>query len=112
VIAGGDVFDGGPEWNALEVPEGDRYAWADDSTYVRRPSFLENVPREPEPQGDIDGARVLALDLQHSEDPLRPPVDRVADAGDSGVGGHRDREHQRIDARTIRLLEYYVGSDR
>jgi aconitate hydratase len=57
----GDVFDGGPEWNALEVPEGDRYAWAEDSTYVRRPSFLENVPREPEPQGDIEGARVLAL---------------------------------------------------
>jgi aconitate hydratase len=57
----GDVFDGGPEWNALEVPEGDRYAWAEDSTYVRRPSFLEGVPREPEPQGDIDGARVLAL---------------------------------------------------
>ncbi|HTE61658.1 MAG TPA: aconitate hydratase [Solirubrobacteraceae bacterium] len=57
----GNVFDGGPEWNALEVPEGDRYAWADDSTYVRRPSFLENVPREPQPQGDIEGARVLAL---------------------------------------------------
>jgi aconitate hydratase len=57
----GEVFEGGPEWNALEVPEGDRYAWAEDSTYVRRPSFLENVPREPEPQGDIEGARVLAL---------------------------------------------------
>jgi aconitate hydratase A / 2-methylisocitrate dehydratase len=57
----GEVFEGGPEWNALEVPEGDRYAWADDSTYVRRPSFLEDVPREPEPQGDIEGARVLAL---------------------------------------------------
>src|SRR5215217_5239508 len=57
----GEVFDGGPEWNALEVPEGDRYAWSDESTYVRRPSFLENIPREPEPRGDIEGARVLAL---------------------------------------------------
>src|SRR5215216_5787604 len=57
----GEVFEGGEEWNALEVPEGDRYAWSDESTYVRRPSFLENVPREPEPQGDIEGARVLAL---------------------------------------------------
>ena len=43
----GEVFEGGEEWNALEVPEGDRYAWAEDSTYVRRPSFLEDVPREP-----------------------------------------------------------------
>jgi len=57
----GDVFEGGEEWNALEVPEGDRYAWVEDSTYVRRPTFLQDVPREPQPQGDIEGARVLAL---------------------------------------------------
>jgi aconitate hydratase len=57
----GEVFDGGPEWNALEVPEGDRFAWDEDSTYVRRPSFLEDVPAEPEPRGDVEGARVLAL---------------------------------------------------
>jgi aconitate hydratase len=56
-----EVFDGGPEWNALEVPEGDRFAWDPDSTYVRRPSFLEDVPREPEALVDIEGARVLAL---------------------------------------------------
>jgi aconitate hydratase len=57
----GEVFEGGEEWNALEVPEGDRYAWSDESTYVRRPSFLEDIPREPEPAGDVEGARVLAL---------------------------------------------------
>jgi aconitate hydratase len=57
----GEVFDGGPEWNSLDVPEGDRFAWDPDSTYVRRPSFLEDVAREPEPRGDIEGARVLAL---------------------------------------------------
>ena len=57
----GEVFAGGEEWNALEVPEGDRFAWDEDSAYVRRPSFLRDVPREPEPQRDIEGARVLAL---------------------------------------------------
>src|SRR5215217_4686714 len=57
----GEVFEGGEEWNALEVPEGDRYAWSDESTYVRRPSFLEDVPREPSDRGDVEGARVLAL---------------------------------------------------
>jgi aconitate hydratase len=57
----GEVFDGGPEWNALEVPEGDRFAWDEDSTYVRRPSFLQDIPAEPEPRGDVQGARVLAL---------------------------------------------------
>ena len=29
---------------ALEIPEGDRFAWADDSTYVRRPPFFEDMP--------------------------------------------------------------------
>jgi aconitate hydratase len=56
-----EVFEGGEEWNSLEVPEGDRYSWAEDSTYVRRPSFLEDIPREPSEQADIEGARVLAL---------------------------------------------------
>ena len=56
----GEVFDGDERWNSLEVPSGDRFAWADDSTYVRRPTFLENVPREPSRPEDIQGARVLA----------------------------------------------------
>ncbi|WP_028057593.1 aconitate hydratase [Candidatus Solirubrobacter pratensis] len=56
----GEVFDGDERWNSLEVPEGDRFAWNPESTYVRRPSFLENVPKEPTTPGDIEGARVLA----------------------------------------------------
>jgi aconitate hydratase len=56
----GEVFEGDEHWNSLEIPEGDRFAWADESTYVRRPSFLQNVPREPSEPGDIAGARVLA----------------------------------------------------
>jgi aconitate hydratase A / 2-methylisocitrate dehydratase len=57
----GEVFAGDERWNSLEVPEGDRFAWADDSTYVRRPPFFDGLPPEPEPIGDIEGARVLAL---------------------------------------------------
>src|ERR671917_2667413 len=57
----GEVFAGDDRWNSLEVPEGDRFAWAEDSTYVRRPPFLEDLPREPQPVGDIEGARVLAV---------------------------------------------------
>src|SRR4051794_1462683 len=56
----GEVFEGDERWNSLEIPEGDRFAWEQDSTYVRRPSFLENVPKEPSDPGDIEGARVLA----------------------------------------------------
>jgi aconitate hydratase len=55
-----DVFKGDVEWRALETPEGDRYAWSDESTYVRLPSFFADLPPEPEPLADIAGARVLA----------------------------------------------------
>jgi aconitate hydratase len=57
----GEVFAGDERWNSLEVPEGDRFAWDADSTYVRRPPFFEELPREPAPVEDVVGARVLAM---------------------------------------------------
>jgi len=56
-----EVFDGDDNWRGLEVPGGDRFDWEEDSTYVRRPTFLEDVPAEPGEVTDIEGARVLAL---------------------------------------------------
>jgi aconitate hydratase len=56
-----EVFDGDERWNSLEVPTGDSFAWDERSTYVRRPPFFEDLPREPEPIEDITAARVLAL---------------------------------------------------
>jgi len=56
-----DVFKGDARWQKLEVPTGNRFAWAPDSTYVRNPPFLENVTLQPEPLQDVSGARVLAL---------------------------------------------------
>jgi aconitate hydratase len=55
------VFEGDARWRALPVPTGDRFAWDDDSTYIRRPPFLEGLSMTPAPPADIRGARVLAL---------------------------------------------------
>jgi len=55
------VFEGDELWRGLPVPSGDRFAWTDDSTYIRRPPFLEGLTREPAPAAEIRGARVLAL---------------------------------------------------
>jgi aconitate hydratase len=55
-----DVFSGDEEWNAVEVPEGDRYTWP-DSTYVRQPSFFQNIPTDPPGLSPVEGARVLAV---------------------------------------------------
>jgi aconitate hydratase len=54
------VFEGDERWRALPVPAGDRFAWDPSSTYVRKPTFFENVSATPAPLQDITGARVLA----------------------------------------------------
>ncbi|MFW6039444.1 MAG: aconitate hydratase AcnA, partial [Gemmatimonadota bacterium] len=56
-----DVFRGDEQWRELPIPEGDRYAWDPESTYVRLPPFFEGMKAEPQPLRDIEGARVLAL---------------------------------------------------
>jgi aconitate hydratase len=54
------AFSGDENWNAVAIPEGDRYTWP-DSTYVRRPSFFEGMPADPPGVEPIAGARALAL---------------------------------------------------
>jgi aconitate hydratase len=54
-----DVFAGDEQWRSLPTPEGDTFAWDEESTYVRRPPYFDGMPEEPEPVTDIEGARVL-----------------------------------------------------
>ncbi len=54
------VLTGDATWQNLVVPVDKKFAWDELSTYVRRPSFLEDIPREAIPLTDILGARVLA----------------------------------------------------
>jgi aconitate hydratase len=56
-----DVFSGDERWQELDVPPGDTFAWAADSTYVRHPPYFEGMQTEPAPVTDIHGARVLAM---------------------------------------------------
>ncbi|MBX3127819.1 MAG: aconitate hydratase AcnA [Polyangiaceae bacterium] len=56
-----DVFHGDEAWRSLPVPEGDRFAWDDGSTYVRRPTFFQDMPKEPPPLRDIAAARALLV---------------------------------------------------
>ena len=56
-----EVFEGDERWKGLEIPDGDTYAWAEDSTYVRLPPYFVDLPTHPAPLSDVVGARVLAL---------------------------------------------------
>ena len=56
-----DVFAGDERWQGLDTPEGDTFAWDEESTYVRKAPFFEGLTMELTPVADIEGARVLAL---------------------------------------------------
>ena len=56
-----DVFAGDERWQGLDTPEGDTFAWDEESTYVRKAPFFEGLTMELTPVTDIHGARVLAL---------------------------------------------------
>ena len=55
------VFEGDATWRAIPIPEGNRYAWSSDSTYIRKPTFFQGMGREPDALSDVRDARVLAL---------------------------------------------------
>ncbi|HEV2403996.1 MAG TPA: aconitate hydratase AcnA, partial [Ktedonobacterales bacterium] len=57
----GHVFDGDEHWRALPLPDAGAglFSWDPNSTYVRKPTFFDGLTLEPQPVGDITGARVL-----------------------------------------------------
>jgi len=55
------VYAGDERWQGLQVPDGSRFAWEADSTYIRKPTFLEGMTMTPPAGQQILAARVLAL---------------------------------------------------
>ena len=48
-----------PRWDAIPSEPSPLYAWADESTYIRLPTFFSGLSQTPDPISSIDGARVL-----------------------------------------------------
>ena len=55
------VFEGEDDWRNLDIPQGERFEWDPQSTYIKRPPYFDGMPVEPPPPADVRGARVLAL---------------------------------------------------
>jgi aconitate hydratase len=55
------VYEGSPEWRALEVPRGATYAWDPKSTYIQRAPYFDAMDKRPAPFAEVRGARVLAF---------------------------------------------------
>ena len=55
------IFAGDERWRSLPVPDGGRFAWDQESTYVRRPGFYDGMQAAPDALVDIEGARALLV---------------------------------------------------
>ena len=75
-------------WQSLAVPQGERFDWDADSTYIRNPPFFDGLTLEPPPQtGSARRARARAARRQRDDrshlagrfDPGRQPGGEVAD---------------------------------
>ncbi|HET6591341.1 MAG TPA: aconitate hydratase AcnA, partial [Xanthomonadales bacterium] len=54
------VFQGDERWTGIDSPEGEMFAWDDDSTYIQNPPYFRGMTLEPPGIPEIRGARCLA----------------------------------------------------
>jgi len=56
-----DVFKGDTRWNHVQSPDGELYAWSEESTYIKNPPYFDGMTMDVGSIDDIHGARVLGL---------------------------------------------------
>ncbi|MDI1253360.1 aconitate hydratase AcnA [Thermomonas sp.] len=56
-----DVFKGDTRWNHVHSPDGESYAWSEESTYIKNPPYFDGMTMAVGSIDDIHGARVLGL---------------------------------------------------
>jgi aconitate hydratase len=67
------VFEANETWNALPVPEGQLFAWAEASTYVREPTFFEKLgPELPSIKPSVGARCLLKLGDSVTTDHISP----------------------------------------
>jgi len=65
-------MEGPPEWQALDAPTGQAYAWDADSTYIQEPPFF-HMSKEVSPIQPITGAKCIAkLGVSVTTDHISP----------------------------------------
>lgn len=56
-----EVFQGDDTWNGIKVPTGNLYEWTDDSTYIKKPPYFDELVDPKTSVKDFQDLRVLAL---------------------------------------------------
>ncbi|MGQ2904147.1 MAG: aconitate hydratase AcnA [Neoaquamicrobium sediminum] len=56
-----DVFKGDENWQKVQAPSGETYAWDDQSTYVQNPPYFVGMGQKADATAPVKGARILGL---------------------------------------------------
>ncbi|MCX5477628.1 aconitate hydratase AcnA [Kaistia geumhonensis] len=79
-----DVFKGDENWQKIQAPKGETYAWDNHSTYVQNPPYFVGMTRQPRAITDIVGARVLGLFLDSITTDHISPAGSIKPASPAG----------------------------
>jgi len=55
-----NIFVGDDRWESISIPDGSIYDWSEDSTYIQKPGFFDDLSVDLPEVSDISKARVLA----------------------------------------------------
>ncbi len=79
-----DVFKGDENWQKIQAPKGETYAWDNHSTYVQNPPYFVGMQKQPRAVTDIVGARVLGLFLDSITTDHISPAGSIKPASPAG----------------------------
>jgi aconitate hydratase len=98
-----NVFEGTEQWRALDVPEGQTYAWDPESTYVANPPYFAGMTMDAPGVQPVEGARVLGMFGDSITTDHISPAGNIAAASPAGkwliAHGVKTREFNSYGAR-------------
>ncbi len=78
------VFEGDENWRSMKVAAGDTFVWDPQSTYVKNPPYLANLPTLPPSLKDVENARVLVMVGDSVTTDHISPAGSIAQEGPAG----------------------------
>ena len=79
-----DVFKGDEYWQAVDTSEGEKYSWEEESTYIRNPSFFDNIADGTFDSFEVKEASILALMGDSVTTDHISPAGRIEEDGPAG----------------------------
>lgn len=80
-----NVFEGDHRWRDISTPEGQLYQWDDSSTYIRKPTFFENIKDGAVDNFKLEKASILGLFADSVTTDHISPAGNIAKNSPAGV---------------------------